>query len=42
LIPFKSNSVPMLDVQDTPWARMYHLFAYNREEFRRRCHKRLR
>ncbi len=40
LIPFKSNTVPMLPFEDTPWARMYHLFAYNREEFLRRYHKR--
>ena len=39
-IPFKSNSTPMLDLQDTPWARMYHLFAYNRAEFLRNYHKR--
>lgn len=39
-IPFKSNTTPMLDLQDTPWARMYHLFAYQREEFLRRYHKR--
>ena len=39
-IPFKSNTTPMLDLQDSPWARMYHLFAYNREEFLRRYHKR--
>ena len=39
-IPFKSNTTPMLDLQDSPWGRMYHLFAYQREEFLRRYHKR--
>lgn len=39
-IPFKSSTKPMLDMQDTPWARMYHMFAYNREEFLRKYHKR--
>lgn len=39
-IPFNSNSAPMLPWQDSPWARMYHLFAYNREEFLRKYHKR--
>lgn len=39
-IPFKTNTTPMLDLQDSPWSRMYHLFACNREEFLRRYHKR--
>ena len=39
-IPFKWNTTPMLALQDSPWSRMYHLFAYNREEFLRRYHKR--
>jgi transposase len=39
-IPFKTNTTPMLDLQDSPWARMYHLFAYNRDEFLTRYHKR--
>lgn len=39
-IPFKSNSAPMLPWQDSAWARMYHLFAYNRDEFLRKYHKR--
>jgi transposase len=39
-IPFKTNTAPMLPYQDSPWARMYHLFAYNREEFLGKYHKR--
>lgn len=39
-IPFKSTTAPMLPWTDSPWARMYHLFAYNREEFLRNYHKR--
>jgi transposase len=40
-IPFKSNSRMMLEgVQDTPWARMYHRFAYEREAFLANYHKR--
>jgi len=38
LIPFKSNSVEPTD--DGAWARMYHLFAYNRQEFLARYHQR--
>jgi transposase len=42
IIPFKSNSIPspQLALRDTPWARMYHLFEYQREEFLSRYHKR--
>lgn len=39
-IPFKTNTAPMLPWQDSPWARMYHMFAYQREEFLERYHKR--
>jgi transposase len=38
LIPFKSNSVE--PPEGTAWARMYHLFAYNRAEFLARYHQR--
>ncbi|MDP8975402.1 MAG: transposase [Actinomycetota bacterium] len=37
-IPFKSNSVE--PVESTAWARMYHLFAYRRDEFLEHYHKR--
>ncbi len=37
-IPFKSNSIE--PVPGSAWARMYHLFAYNREEFLGHYHKR--
>lgn len=37
-IPFKSNSVEPTD--DGSWARMYHLFAYNRQAFLARYHQR--
>ncbi|MBV9920248.1 MAG: transposase [Pseudonocardia sp.] len=37
-IPFKSNSVE--PPAGTAWARMYHLFAYNRDEFAKHYHKR--
>lgn len=42
-IPFKSNTVPreaLLPEWATAWTRMYHAFAYNREEFMRSYHKR--
>lgn len=40
-IPFKASTRPILEhVQDTPWARMYHRFAYEREDFLARYHKR--
>jgi transposase len=40
-VPFKTNTTPMLPhMQDSPWARMYHQFAYNREDFLQRYHKR--
>jgi transposase len=39
-IPFKARNVPMLPWEDTAWARMYHRFAYEREDFLRRYHKR--
>ncbi len=37
-IPFKSNSVQ--PAEGTAWARMYHLFAYRRDEFLAHYHKR--
>ncbi len=37
-IPFKSNSVEPSD--EGGWARMYHLFAYERETFLANYHKR--
>ena len=37
-IPFKSNTVIPRD--DSIWARMYHLFMFNREEFLRHYHQR--
>ena len=37
-IPFKSNTVIPKD--DTIWAKMYHLFMFNREEFMAHYHKR--
>lgn len=37
-IPFKSNTVEM--VEDSIWAKMYHYFMYNREEFFDHYHKR--
>jgi transposase len=40
-IPFKSNTKAMLPrMKDSPWARMYHMFAYQPEEFLSRYHKR--
>jgi len=39
-IPFKARSNPMLPWEDSPWARMYHRFAYEREEFMQRYHRR--
>lgn len=39
-IPFKANTAPMLPWEDTPWARMYHLFAYNRDAFLAAYHRR--
>src|SRR5207244_9889176 len=38
-IPFKINTVPPID-EDSAWGRMYHLFAYNREEFLAHYHRR--
>ena len=37
-IPFKSNTVVSKD--DSIWAKMYHLFMFNREEFVAHYHKR--
>lgn len=37
-IPFKSNTVEM--IEDSIWAKMYHLFAYQRETFMEHYHKR--
>ncbi len=37
-IPFKSNTVIPKD--DSIWAKMYHLFMFNREEFMRHYHQR--
>ena len=37
-VPFKSNSLP--PSEDSAWARMYHLFMFNREEFLRHYHGR--
>jgi transposase len=37
-IPFKSNSRE--PKEGTAWARMYHLFSYNRDEFAKHYHKR--
>lgn len=37
-IPFKSNSAE--SPSGTAWARMYHLFAYNRDEFAKHHHRR--
>jgi transposase len=37
-IPFKSNTVEPKD--DSIWAKMYHLFMYNREAFMFHYHKR--
>jgi transposase len=37
-VPFKSNSVE--PAPGSAWARMYHLFAYNRDEFLAHYHKR--
>jgi transposase len=39
-IPFKSNTHPMLPLTDSPWGRMYHLFAYDPERFLASYHKR--
>jgi hypothetical protein len=40
-IPFKSNTGPEhVQWPETAWNRMYHQFAYNREEFLQRYHKR--
>jgi len=37
-VPFKINTVPSTDA--TAWGRMYHLFAYNRQDFLQHYHKR--
>lgn len=37
-VPFKSNSLP--PAEDSAWARMYHYFMFNREEFMAHYHKR--
>jgi transposase len=37
-IPFKSNTVVPKD--DSVWAKMYHLFMFNRESFMDHYHKR--
>ena len=37
-IPFKTNTVPVTG--DSPWARMYHYFAFNREAFLAHYHQR--
>lgn len=37
-VPFKSNTVEM--VEDSIWAKMYHYFMYNREDFFDHYHKR--
>lgn len=39
-IPFKSNTVPMLPLNDSAWSRMYHQFMFNRDEFMHHYHKR--
>jgi transposase len=38
LIPFKSNTLEPTEAG--MWARMYHLFAYKREEYMQHYHKR--
>ncbi|MDQ1370269.1 MAG: hypothetical protein QOF20_2622, partial [Acidimicrobiaceae bacterium] len=38
LIPFKSNTVE--PPEGTAWARMYHQFAYNRDDFLAHYHRR--
>lgn len=38
LIPFKSNTVE--PPEGTTWARMYHQFAYQREDFLQHYHRR--
>jgi len=38
-IPFKRNTLPVAEGTST-WAKMYHLFAYNRERFLGHYHKR--
>jgi len=37
-VPFKSNTLP--PAEDSTWARMYHFFMFNREEFMDHYHKR--
>jgi transposase len=39
-IPFKSNTTPVQSWKGSAWARMYHYFMYNREEFMAPYHKR--
>lgn len=43
-VPFKSNAVvptaALFPDEDSAWARMYHCFAYNRDEFLTRYHRR--
>ena len=36
-VPFESNSLP--PAEDPAWARMYHYFMSNREEFLRHYHR---
>lgn len=39
-VPFKSNTKPIGMVANNAWARMYHRFMADRDEFMRRYHKR--
>jgi len=39
-IPFKSNTVEPAQADDSTWARMYHYFMFNRQDFLAHYHKR--
>ena len=43
-VPFKTNTIPaqssLFKGGDSAWTRMYHYFAYNREEFLNHYHRR--
>lgn len=39
-VPFRDNTAAVALTEDSAWARMYHLFAYDRERFLAHYHKR--
>lgn len=39
-VPFKNNTRPVLQTENTPWARMYHRFMADQDTFMSHYHKR--